>query len=239
MKAIVLVVGALALVAGCAKDKTAVDSTPTQGASAAGRLTADDIRSALLEERPSASDEINRLTITNDNGLVTLRGKVDDAATRDDLVNRVRAMNAVHGVRDEVTVEPRMLNDRAPGGTSSETVGQTTTTGAEIGASKQDQSDVQTGRSGEGANATPIRTTGTKTDAVRDSMMQARPDDASVIEGLTISASDEGRTVTVAGPVPDSSTHRALLAAAKRTSGVHTVKDLMQTEKPKQAPKKP
>jgi osmotically-inducible protein OsmY len=112
-----------------------VDTTTTHGASATSRLTAEDVRAALLDKRPSATDQINALVITNDDGIVTLRGHVEDESTHDDLVNRVRAMSAVRGVRDEITVAPRFLQSRNPPASPTYSAGTTTTTGADIGTS--------------------------------------------------------------------------------------------------------
>src|SRR5262249_36242959 len=127
----VVLVGALGLLA-CSKEKPAEDTTMTRGAtSESAPVSVEEVRTALLDKRPSASDQINALVITNDSGVITLRGKVEDEATHTDLVNRVRSMSNVRGVRDEIQVQPKtaMMPE--------EQVGTTTTTGA----SQQSQQD--------------------------------------------------------------------------------------------------
>ena len=108
-KAFVVLLGALGISA-CAKDKPAemVGITETTRAPAQQRAaTVEEIRTVLLEKRPGAAAEINAFVIRNDNGIITLRGRVDDEATHTDLVNRVRSMPNVRGVRDEVQVAPK------------------------------------------------------------------------------------------------------------------------------------
>jgi osmotically-inducible protein OsmY len=68
-----------------------------------------------------------------------------------------------------------------------------------------------------------------KTDAVRQSMHQARPQAMSVVHALTIT--EDGETVVVSGMVPDEATHQALLKAAKDTAGVKSVRDEMKVQK--------
>jgi osmotically-inducible protein OsmY len=125
--AIVVIVGALSLLA-CSKNKAAEDTTTTRGAASEPptMVSVEEIRTALLEKRPSSSDAINSLMISNDSGVVTLRGRVEDEATHADLINRVRSMPNVRGVRDELQVMPRAAATPAPMDTS----GTTTTTGA-------------------------------------------------------------------------------------------------------------
>ena len=144
-KATMMVVAALGLVAGCTK--AAVDTTTTTNGTmtAPNRLTGEDVRAELLRERPSVSDQIKALAITIDDGVVTVRGSVEDESTHHDLVNRVRAMSAVRGVRDEIIVEPRFLESHNPAMVPP--VGSTTTTGADLDTnSGQDRRDVQGGR---------------------------------------------------------------------------------------------
>ena len=109
---VVVVVGALGAIA-CAKDKPAemVGITETTRAPAQQQAqraaTTEEIRAALLEKRPGAAADINAFVIRNDEGIVTLRGRVDDQATHSDLVNRVRSMPNVRGVRAEIQVAPK------------------------------------------------------------------------------------------------------------------------------------
>jgi osmotically-inducible protein OsmY len=107
---------ALSLIA-CSKERqprvgpttitAATDEMPAQ-------VSVDEVRHVLLEKRPGSADTINALLIRSENGIVTLTGKVDDEETRWDLVNRVRAMPNVRGVRDQLSA-PSKAPSAAPG----------------------------------------------------------------------------------------------------------------------------
>ena len=107
-KAIVVVLGALSLMA-CKENKPAehAATTTTSGAAEPSPVTVAEVRTVLLEKRPGQSASIDALDIENDNGIVTLRGDVPDETTRADLVNRVRAMPNVRGVKDELRIAPQ------------------------------------------------------------------------------------------------------------------------------------
>src|SRR5262249_30511032 len=161
-----------------------------------------EVRTVLLEKRPSASDQINGLVITNDSGIITLRGKVNDESTHMDLVNRVRSMPNVRGVRDEIQVQPKTAMN------PDEQVGTTTTTGAnqqgtnpnqqspnDMGGSSTDKMDhsgagpggsMNQGTTMQGDQSGGMAATGSKPDLVRQSMMTAKPASSQVIQGLTI-----------------------------------------------------
>jgi osmotically-inducible protein OsmY len=195
----------------------------------------------LLEKRPSASDQINALVITNDSGIITMRGKVNDESTHMDLVNRVRSMSNVRGVRDEIQVEPKTAMN------PDEQVGSTTTTGAQQGTNDMGGSDtgkadhssagpsstMNQGTTMQGDQTGAMSGAASKPDLVRQSMMTAKPASSQAIQALTITANDDGSIVTIKGSVPDEGTHQALLKAAKGTEGVKTVKDQMKVEKKK------
>lgn len=107
--AIVALLGALSVIA-CSKDKPADDATTTttrSGTAAQPAVTTEEVRSVLLNNRPEAAETINGLIITQEAGVVTLKGKVEDEAMHSDIVNRVRSMSNVRGVRDEIQVGPK------------------------------------------------------------------------------------------------------------------------------------
>jgi osmotically-inducible protein OsmY len=207
-------------------------------------ISVEQVRTVLLEKRPSASDQINALVITNDSGIITLRGKVNDESTHMDLVNRVRSMSNVRGVRDEIQVQPKTAMN------PDEQVGTTSTTGAQqgttdMGGTSTDKMDhtgagpsgsMNQGTTMAGDQTGATSTTASKPELVRQSMMTAKPASSEIIQALTITANDDGSIVTVKGSVPDEGTHQALLKAAKGTEGVKTVKDQMKVEKKKAQP---
>ena len=209
-RAIVLFAGALSVLA-CGKDRPPEDVTTTRGAMAepAPMVTVEQVRTVLLEQRPSASDTINALTITNDGGIITLRGRVEDEATHADIVNRVRQMPNVRGVRDELQVMPRSpMPEAGEPGTGGGPMG-----GAQVG----------------GGPMGGAQTMGPTVDAVRQSMKTARPNEGAVIDALTIT--EEGQMVTVSGMAPDEATHQALIRAARDAAGGKTIRDEIRVEK--------
>jgi osmotically-inducible protein OsmY len=213
-KAIVVLIGALSLVA-CSKERQpaeTVGTTAPRGATERVQPTAtvEEVRAVLLEKRPESADTINALAITNDGGIITLRGKVEDEPTRSDLVNRVRAMPNVRGVRDELRLHEKPAAGRHEHGGRP---GTTTTTGGTMEQHPHEKGGMS------------------KSDAVRKSMEKALPKAEHVIHGLTIT--DDGQVVTISGTVPDEATHHSLLKAAKDTPGVKSVKDDLKVEAPK------
>jgi osmotically-inducible protein OsmY len=78
----------------------------------------------MLEKHAGASaDIINAIDIKNDNGYVTLSGNVESEQMRMDVVNRVRSLPSVKGVRDELKVDTSATKHQpqagqpGPGGT--------------------------------------------------------------------------------------------------------------------------
>ena len=61
------------------------------------------IRSLLIREHPNRADTIRALTITEDNGIVTLRGLVLDESARPAIITVVERTPGVKQVRDELT----------------------------------------------------------------------------------------------------------------------------------------
>jgi osmotically-inducible protein OsmY len=159
MRNVIVLLGTLALVA-CSKDKVAdkVGGTTTTGASADGGVTVEEVRMVLLERRPSAKDAINSVIITNEAGMITLRGRVEDEATHADMVNTVRGIPNVKGVNDQLQIAPKQqMGDQGKMG--------------------GDQAPMQH----------PGATQSTRTTAIRAGMMKDRPTDATVINALLIS----------------------------------------------------
>ncbi|MBX3262862.1 MAG: BON domain-containing protein [Labilithrix sp.] len=228
-KAIVVLLGALGLVA-CAREKQPLESpgiTTTRGAEQQQpTATVEEVRSVLLEKRPGSAEDINALIISSEGGIISLKGRVSDEATHSDLINRVRAMPNVRGVRDELHVAKKAA--ARPG--QREPYGTTTTTGGAVPSQQGHEKD-KAGAGGamqqhQGHEAD--KATASKSDAVRKSLEAALPQSRAVIHALTIT--DDGQTVTLSGVVPDETTHKGLVKAAKETPGVKDVKDDLKIE---------
>lgn len=228
-KAIVLVLGALSLIA-CKENKPAQHATTTTTSGAAqpipGVVTVEQVRTVLLEKRPGESATIEALDITNDNGIITLRGDVPSQAVRTELVNGVRAMSDVIGVKDELRIAPHARRQQHG-------VGTTTTTGAPTGGQQTDPGATGAhagGETGTAAQGGAGQHKLSQTEAVRHSMMNARPNDESLVRGLTILDEGNGRIV-LSGIVPDQQTRDRLVDAAKATPGVTGVRDDLHVQK--------
>jgi len=115
---VMLAVLALAALPACDRDRDRTGSTTTTGAGTEGRSPrVEDVRVVLLAERPDAIEAIKALQITNVDGVVTLRGHVNDEQARTVLVERVRRMPNVKLVKDELFVMPtgpKMKMEGAP-----------------------------------------------------------------------------------------------------------------------------
>jgi len=212
LKGIVVFTAALTAVA-CAREQRPAEPIGTTMTTRGQQLppaSVEEVRAVMLETRPGAADTIHALVIATDDGIVTLRGRVDDQAMHSDLVNRVRAMPNVRGVRDEIQVAPK----GAPGAASRE----------------QDQQASPSESLPRAPAVGPQSQPMSRVDAVRKSMHQSRPMAHAVIETLTIK--EDGDTITVSGFVPDETTRQALLRAARETNGVKHVKDDLKIEKP-------
>lgn len=211
----ILVLTAALGVVACAKEERPAEpigTTMTTRGQQPPAASAEEVRAVMLERRPGEAETINALVITSENGIVTVRGRVDDEATHSDLVNRVRSMPNVRGVRDEIRVAPK---------------------GAPPAAQPQPETGQPHGQLEQprGQTVQPQPQPMSRVDAVRKSMRQSRPMADAVIERLTIE--EDGDTVTVTGIVPDETTRQSLLRAARETSGVKHVKDDLKVEKPK------
>jgi trimeric autotransporter adhesin len=108
MRKTIVLLGTLSLLA-CTKDRAAekAGETTTTGAATDAGVTVESVRLTLIERIPRAAEGLNTIDISNDNGIVTLRGKVEDDATKRDMLNAVRSMPNVKSVRDELLVAPK------------------------------------------------------------------------------------------------------------------------------------
>jgi osmotically-inducible protein OsmY len=100
---------ALLSVFGCkrtAPSEEAGSVKTTGGTVAVVPVTVDQVRVVMLDQRPDAPTIVKAIRITNDNGVVTLTGFVADKKMETDLVNRVKSMQGVKDVHDELTVSP-------------------------------------------------------------------------------------------------------------------------------------
>lgn len=109
-----LVMLAVVALAACDRDKPS--TTTTTGAEVERPTTVEEVRMVMLAERPDATAAINALQITNVDGIVTLRGQVADEQVRKQLVERVKKMPGVKGVKDELAVVPARLKIEPPPG---------------------------------------------------------------------------------------------------------------------------
>ena len=107
---VMLAVIALAALPAC-KERDHAGMTTTTGAGTEGRSPGvEEVRIVMMAERPEATETIKALQITNDSGVVTLRGHVNDEQARTALVERVRRMPNVKLVKDELSVMPAGRN---------------------------------------------------------------------------------------------------------------------------------
>lgn len=130
-KPIVLLLGAFSLAAfgnvACSPRRPADNAGVTtirSGEVQPPMVNVEEVRTVLLARKPEATDTINALVITNESGIVDLKGKVDDEATKADLINHVRAMPGVRGVRDNLKVHAKHAAVKPE-------IGTTTTTAAD------------------------------------------------------------------------------------------------------------
>src|SRR4051812_15492959 len=104
MRNSILLLGTLALVAACSRDRGPESGSATvTGASTseAKPVTTEEVRMAILDQNPAASPALSSVAITSEGGTVTLKGTVPDEETRTNMVNRVKRMPNVSNVRDE------------------------------------------------------------------------------------------------------------------------------------------
>jgi osmotically-inducible protein OsmY len=104
----IVLLGTLSLVA-CTRDRSAdkAGETTTTGASTDAGISVESVRLKLIEGSPKGADALTNIDISNDDGIVTLRGKVDDESSKRDMLNAVRSMPNVKSVRDELLVAPK------------------------------------------------------------------------------------------------------------------------------------
>jgi len=234
MRNVIVLLGALALVA-CEKDKVPDKVGGTTTTTGATPVTVEDVRVVLLEHRPAAKDAINSVIITNDQGIITLRGRVDDEATHADIVNTVRGMPNVKGVNDQLQVSPKMGAD--PGKIGSDQQGKMGTDpgkmGTDPGKMGTDPGKMGTDPGKVGTDPSQLQqhpgaTQTNRTAAVKLTMSKDRPAAAAVIEKLVIT--DDGSVIYLAGIVPDEAMHQALVKSAQKTAGVKKVQDELKVK---------
>lgn len=207
-KSTFVVLGTLALLA-CSRERS-VDkpgTTTLTGASADAGASVEEVRLALLERGPRSPETLAAVTITSDDGVITLHGKVDDETTKRELLDTVRDMPSVKSVRDELQVAPKTAEERGltPPGAPAPRTGQPLEEGAQPGSPH-----------------TRI------TEAVRSRLAQDKAAPAAVLTDLVIT--DDGELVVVSGTVPDAKTHDAVIKAAQRTPSVKAVRDDLKIE---------
>lgn len=99
-------------VAACSKDKPAESPegtmTPATEAGTTGRADVDAIRMTLIREYPQQADQIRALSISENNGVVTLSGTLHDEPNRNRIVSRVRQMPGVRDVEDRLRSQQGM-----------------------------------------------------------------------------------------------------------------------------------
>ena len=208
---LIVLLGTLTLLA-CQKDQSEKPgSTTITGASTDAGVTVEQIRSVLVQQGPRGT-ELSTITITNDNGIVTLRGRVEDESTKRQMLNTVRGISNVKSVRDDLQVTPKQDDHASQGGAMQG--------GAMQGGSMQGDHGGTAGMP-TGAHAGSTKTK--NTDAVRSHLTQDKVAPTPVITSLLIS--DDGELVIISGIVPDQRTHDAVLKSAQKTPGVKGVRD--------------
>lgn len=227
--AIVVVFGALTIVA-CSQDKPAetVGITTTTRAQARAQerhpATVDEIRAALIERQPGAVESINALAIRNENGIVTMRGTVEDETMHAALLDRVRAMPTVRGVRDELHVRSQHPTEPIGAGPT---------------ATDDDEENPSEGATmGSEIEAKAAAASKAKIEAVRHAMQRVRPNQEMLLRAIKITEDNPG-TLMISGTVPDDATREALVKAAKETPGVKNVTDDLKVQKREKKTKKP
>lgn len=220
---IATILGALCVVA-CSHGKpadTANVTTITRATEVKPAVTSQEIKTVIIARRPGSAKDIDALAITNDNGVVTLRGHVEDEATHNEVVSTVRSMANVKAVRDELQVLPMATASGAGDKYGlDEDYDTTTTTAGEM--DKKDHADHEKGEM-------------TKSGAVRKHLEEAAPKSVMIIRGLIIT--DDGEIVTLKGIVPDEPTHQRLAKAARETPDVKDIKDELKVQKKHKAKK--
>jgi len=101
----VIAMFAVLALAACSKEQSqSAGSATTTAATAQGQLGADQIRHVLLQSYPQAAPAINAMQIETSGKKVTLRGNINDEATKKMLVDGVKQIPGVDKVNDELKV---------------------------------------------------------------------------------------------------------------------------------------
>jgi osmotically-inducible protein OsmY len=102
-KIAVLLLGALGVLACSRNQEEKTGTTGLTGATVNVAPTAEEIRLTLKQARPN-DPEVDAFVITDEKGLVTIRGVVPDDKTHDDMVSSIKGMSNVTGIEDELLV---------------------------------------------------------------------------------------------------------------------------------------
>jgi len=226
MRNSIVLLGTLALVAACSRDRGPESgSTTVTGASTseAKPVTVEEIRVAILDHNPTGPEALSSVVITSDNGVVTLKGTVPDEDSRANMVNRVKRMPNVKSVRDELSVAPKTGTMQGMPGQPGMTGQQPGMTGQQPGTIGQPQALPADEPSKGGTQTTTGSTKTKKTDAVRAGLTKDKAAPAAIVNGLVIS--DDGSVFILSGTVPDDKTHDAVLKSAKKSVGTEHVQD--------------
>ena len=190
---------AVLALSACSKDEKPGTTTTTGASNKEQAASVEDVRMGMLSERPDATLTINALEITSADGVVTLRGHVEDEQMRKALVDRVKRTSGVKEVKDELMVMPtRIKLETGPA------------------AGQGDQAGTPSGS----PTATPMQTR--RTEAIRTELGKD-PKSSAVLDRIIVT--DDGSAIVVAGTVPDQATRDAVLKQAKKAADVTNVKD--------------
>ena len=209
-----MLLGPLAVVAACSRDRAPETGSATMtgaptATSEAQPVTVEEVRNVILDRNPTGPEVLRSVIITNENDVITLRGTVPDEDTRSAMINRVRRIPNVKGVRDELTVAPK-------GGAMQ---GATTTPQTMPTQAQTLEEPSKPGMQGTTSAATKTKTT----DAIRTALTKDNVAPPAVVNGLVLH--DDGNVVTLSGTVPDHKTHAAILSSAKKAAGAQLVQD--------------
>lgn len=225
MRTAILLLGTLALVTACSRDRGPESGSATVTGASTNEpksVTVEEVRTAILDHNPTGPEALTTVIITADNGAVGLKGTVPDEDTHANMVNRVKRMPNVKSVRDELTVAPKsgsMQGGALQGGNMQG--GNMQGGNMQQGTGSQGGS-MQQGSGSQGAGA--MGSTKTKnTDAIRAGLMKDKAAPTTIVNGLIIS--DDGSVIMLSGEVPDDATHDAVLKSAKKSAASGHVQD--------------
>jgi osmotically-inducible protein OsmY len=224
MKNSIVLLGALALVAACSRDKAPESGSTTVTGATTGEakpVTVEEVRVAILDQNPAGSEALSSVVIMSENNAITLKGSVPDEATHASMVDRVRRMPNVKSVRDELTVAPKTGSMQGTPGKPQAQPMDDPGKGNMPGQPQAQPMDDPGKGNMPGTTTTVTKTK--KTDAIRSGMTKDNVAPVTIINGLIIS--DDGSVIMLRGIVPDEKTHDAVVKSAKKYAGGQTVQD--------------